>query len=195
MESAAPALLALGVDNVHNLPSLLGPTIALEWQAADALAAPPHMFPYYAASTMLEGVPGLAHPAVQIRKDGLVSELVDSIVNDRAANTAYYSGQLLELTAHAPPRHNTPLGQALARTMAHAVDAAPAGQLQVNIWVGTAHVCTPLHYDSAHNLLYQATGVKRVWVFPPETSAHLHLYPAVSPGSRTARHHPFLRLV
>lgn len=65
------------------------------------------------------------------------------------------------------------------------------GSIQANIWVGTPNVCTPLHYDAAHNLLYQAQGSKRVWVFPPHASADLVLYPLTSPGSRSAQNKTF----
>jgi len=43
-----------------------------------------------------------------------------------------------------------------------------------------------MHFDSAHNVLVQAAGAKRVWLVPPAASTQLALYPSVAPGARSS---------
>lgn len=55
------------------------------------------------------------------------------------------------------------------------VAAGGANRAQlVNVWMGSSNSGTRLHYDSADNFLVQVVGWKRVVLFAPEQTQHLH---------------------
>jgi len=49
------------------------------------------------------------------------------------------------------------------------------------LWLGPAGIVTPVHFDSAHNLLVQIHGRKKLLLFPPQQSRSLY-YPCLSLG-------------
>jgi ribosomal protein L16 Arg81 hydroxylase len=46
------------------------------------------------------------------------------------------------------------------------------------LWLGPAGIVTPVHFDSAHNLLVQIHGRKKLILVPPQQSNYLY-YPAL----------------
>ena len=49
------------------------------------------------------------------------------------------------------------------------------------LWLGPAGIVTPVHFDSAHNLLVQIHGRKKLILVPPQQSNYLY-YPALELG-------------
>ena len=49
------------------------------------------------------------------------------------------------------------------------------------LWLGPAGIITPVHFDSAHNLLVQIHGRKKLILVPPQQSNYLY-YPALELG-------------
>lgn len=49
------------------------------------------------------------------------------------------------------------------------------------LWLGPAGIVTPVHFDSAHNLLVQIHGHKKLLLIPPQQSRNLY-YPCLSLG-------------
>eukprot|EP00936_MAST-01D_sp_MAST-1D-sp1_P000963 g963.t1 len=55
------------------------------------------------------------------------------------------------------------------------------------LWVGSAGVVTPLHYDMDDNLFAHVVGAKRVVVLPPEEETRLYPFPVSHPADRQAQ--------
>ena len=84
---------------------------------------------------------------------------------------------------------------AQAHRAAHAAqgdDATPsaaAGGVRLEtcqLWAGSGRGATPLHFDALSNLLAQLSGRKRVVLFPPSSSFHVHPYPVGHPKDNFA---------
>ena len=59
--------------------------------------------------------------------------------------------------------------------------------LEVNVWIGTAGMTTPTHYDLVHNLYVQVTGRKRFILFSPQNFFDLSVFPVNHPASRQSQ--------
>lgn len=56
-----------------------------------------------------------------------------------------------------------------------------------SVWIGTARATTQAHYDVADNVLCQASGTKRVRVWPPSQHWSMHVFPDAHPRARKAQ--------
>ncbi|GAB5360175.1 hypothetical protein AAMO2058_000605000 [Amorphochlora amoebiformis] len=59
--------------------------------------------------------------------------------------------------------------------------------MEVNLWMGSRGIGTPLHYDVAHNMYVQVSGKKRFRMFSPEAHSNVYLFPRVHPASRMSQ--------
>ena len=59
--------------------------------------------------------------------------------------------------------------------------------VETHVWVGTAGVSSPLHFDLAHNVYAQLRGRKRFLLFPPSATDALYVYPRLHPSSRQSQ--------
>jgi hypothetical protein len=61
------------------------------------------------------------------------------------------------------------------------------GQIEANLWFGTAGNISPLHFDWSNNLLCQLTGRKIITVFDPVQSDLLYPHPLTAPMPHVSR--------
>jgi hypothetical protein len=81
-----------------------------------------------------------------------------------------------------------PIGRGLLRAM-RGLSQVSNNSLAVSaaLWLGSAGVTTPLHYDTSHNIFVQLHGRKRASLLPPSRASQARLFPSLHPGYRQAQ--------
>lgn len=79
-------------------------------------------------------------------------------------------------------RDLTPLMHAALEPLETALIALRPSHASVNLWMGSAPVVTPCHYDGYHNAMVQLDGRKRWVLAPPSAWAALRAFPFLHPS-------------